>query len=91
MEKELNNCGNTRKALYLRLYSVCLNYTIRAYFGYNAAYAGSSSQGCVQTPRTYACLNHKRHLRSFLALGGGYCCGQAGGHADTKLTAQKGG
>ena len=30
MEKELNNCGNTRKALYLRLYSVCLNYTIRA-------------------------------------------------------------
>ena len=40
MEKELNNCGNTRKALYLRLYSVCLNYTIRAFIRIHACERG---------------------------------------------------
>lgn len=45
MEKELNNCGNTRKALYLRLYSVCLNYTIRAHARFPACQRGNKHTG----------------------------------------------
>ena len=71
MEKELNNCGNTRKALYLRLYSVCLNYTIRAYSRFPACQRGDKHSGDRAAARALRRADDLEHLQPSLPPGGG--------------------
>lgn len=81
MEKELNNCGNTRKALYLRLYSVYLNYTIRAYERYAAYCGGSSAEDGIEQAGAFEYLHDGEYLCARDSLRGRGCGGYAGGYS----------